>query len=428
MVVETDNCCMWRTAIRIQSATCTVELSAETIDALNLAARTDAPIYVDETLVEHHVIKDDAGNPLPPDLAWRRYVRSVREWEKERARPPFDTISDVILALKKNPGDYDVRRALTEAAPFCWDPPRIKDTKDAWATFKRWVQRSKGTRREGLAAGLMGAVLLWPKCDARGALPYYEQAHSCLPEDRGIAFELATVYAFTGQAAKALKLLRRIKNKPGAWSPATCGNFRTLWNDPRFDKLFGKPDPRFMNVFAQPQLEIIGNMDDNFDMFTKVTKPSCAIAVPEDTQRRRIEELAKVGNRSHPPRVEQSFGDCEYGFFRPMHRQPRQSCLLQSLVMSRANDSRQICHRIWIVAETRAQLRQKSSSLIFVVKLLVPHRHILVSLDRAHTNPLRVSVDFSTSGRYGCARLFSPAVSANPIQIGKARMWHWSLF
>ena len=96
-----------------------------------------------------------------------------------------------------------MRRALTEAAPFRWNPPRIKDTKDAWATFKRWVQRSKGTRREGLAAGLMGTVLLSPKCDARGALPYYEQAHSCLPEDTAIAFELATIYAFTGQAAKA---------------------------------------------------------------------------------------------------------------------------------------------------------------------------------------------------------------------------------
>ena len=54
---------MRRASIKLQSATRTVELPAETVDALDFAARTDAAIYVDEALVEQNVIKDDTGNP-----------------------------------------------------------------------------------------------------------------------------------------------------------------------------------------------------------------------------------------------------------------------------------------------------------------------------------------------------------------------------
>ncbi len=134
----------------------------------------------------------------------------------------------------------------------------MKDVRHAPQKLREWVEKCRGTDLEATAAGLVGAVHLYSTRKPKDAIPYLEAAHGIEPNNEEIAFDLATAYTMADMTDEALRALE----ESGDWQgeivrPDTCGNFRKLWDDPRFRAVVGEPDRRCGRFFCQPQLRIM---------------------------------------------------------------------------------------------------------------------------------------------------------------------------
>jgi hypothetical protein len=127
----------------------------------------------------------------------------------------------------------------------------IKDVHAGFDELEQWAKRKRGTKLDGVAAGMVGAVYLesWPKPLARKALPYLQRAHRILPRDSMIGFDLATAYSLTGRARQALALLRDFRFR----NAGRCNNFAKLWKDRRFEEIAGTPIEEAEGIFRVAQ-------------------------------------------------------------------------------------------------------------------------------------------------------------------------------
>jgi len=231
--------------LKVQTGKRVVDVDCRPSDALNLAVRCNAPIYVSEGIAETCLIRDEDGKPTPPDMARQRI-----------GVPPvvhtFRDISELLAALEKNPESRIARLALREASPgFKCSPRLLLNDKDALVELGRWVKRMAGTKLEGPAAGLLGAVhLAVPPQQPLKAIPYLERAYKLLPQDKRVAFDLCAAYAMAGKADEAFSILEKAKFP---WALG-FGNLSKLWKDPRFRSVVGQPDPKCRNMLFWPQL------------------------------------------------------------------------------------------------------------------------------------------------------------------------------
>lgn len=240
--------------LTVRSGRGSAELDCRPSDAINLAARAGAPIYVNKEVADACLIKGPGGKPLSTRAAWD----SVRHGVLGRPRKGvFRDVLAVIQALEKDPDNALARQAICEATP--WQgfvhirrvPPLVKNPGGAVEALQDWLQRSHGTRLEAPAAGLLGATYLWTSTrEPENALPHLERACRLRPGDERIAFDLATAYALAGKADRAIALLRKHRFEKAD----KCGNFAALRRDPRFRKIAGRPEPSRADLFVSAQL------------------------------------------------------------------------------------------------------------------------------------------------------------------------------
>ena len=258
-----------------------VEVDCRPSDALNLAVRCNASIFVSEEVAQQCIKKRKDGKPMSPAAAWRE----LRQSKLINGRRSFGNISEVLQELERDPESEPARLALSTAAKgMVWTTPLVQDKTDALAKVEEWVARSQGTKHEGLAAGLLGAVYLWARePEPKKAIPHLEKAHRLLPQDDRIAFDLATAYAMEKRTDDAFSILEK-GNFPKA---RNCRNFSNLWDDPRFRTVVGDLDPNARNFFEVAQL---GLRIQDPSQPSKKEKPT-AVAVSDGTFRR---EMAKI--------------------------------------------------------------------------------------------------------------------------------------
>jgi len=248
--------------LRLAGTDGTVEIECPAMDGINLALRAEVSILADEKLVDRLAFKRKDGAPLSPMGAWRRARREMKAHLRNVETVRFRDMAEVVRILETNPEHREARFALTEVAEgFHWTPSRLKDQTGAMDTLKAWVKKCRGTNLEGVAAGLLGSVHLWPLMRPEKAILHLQRAHCLRPRDGKVAFELATAYAMTGRATEAFAVLGakhlEMKEVPTA---TDCGNFVDIWDDPRFVSQVGKPDQRCAKVLHIPQLLIVATV------------------------------------------------------------------------------------------------------------------------------------------------------------------------
>ena len=236
--------------VKLQDGGCTAEVECRPSDALNLAARCNAPVFVSEQVAQQCMLKRKDGKPMSPAGAWR----NLRHTRMHSPRS-FRDIAEVLQELERNPESWDARDALKEVPKgVVWLSPFLLDNTNALAKLEEWVAKSQGANHEGAAAGLLGAVYLCSRpAEPKKAIPHLEKAHRLLPKDKGIAFDLATAYAMEQRADDAFSILEKEK----LLDARACGNFSNLWGDPRFRSVAGEPDPKCRDIFFLPQLHLI---------------------------------------------------------------------------------------------------------------------------------------------------------------------------
>ena len=238
----------------------TEQVDCRPSDGINLAVRARAPMYAHKDVADRCTMLGTGRKPLSPDQAWRKVVEGGPAFTKKL--PFFENIAQVIDALEKNPEADQARKALQQAAPdFHCKPSMVKDVTDGMAQLRAWVDRCKGSRREGVATGLLGAIYLYPAKDPQRAIPYLQRAHKLAPKDDRIAFDLATAYARTRRADEAFAILKNDKltvfGQKVRSLARNCGNFVNLWDDPRFERMFGKPEPRWKHGILEAQARVL---------------------------------------------------------------------------------------------------------------------------------------------------------------------------
>ena len=231
-------------SLRIQSPAGVVEVEAEPADAVSLAVRAGAAIYVERSLAEEKLFRREDGRPMSPQGAWRAVGRRAKESRREER--PFRDAAHVIRTLERNPESDKARRALMDLIRES-RPSRVKNTNDGLGELKRWVKRCRDGALEALSTGLLGSLhLLKHLYDPDKAVRLLERAHKLAPHDSRIAFDLATAYALTKRRADALDVLEalsKVHPEPDqlAKEVAECSNFRGLWRRSSFRALFGEP-------------------------------------------------------------------------------------------------------------------------------------------------------------------------------------------
>ncbi|MFC1601104.1 bifunctional nuclease domain-containing protein [Candidatus Sumerlaeota bacterium] len=207
-------------------------------DALSLAVRVGAPIAVEAQLIDRHALKTDDG----------RYCSAREGQAKLRAtRWPsmkFD-LTKTLRKLEKSPESKALRSELPWSVMKQIDKRMYNRDNGKIAQVEKWAKGHHGGELEGVARGLLGAIYMQShelsmpaeKFD-RKAIPELEAARRLRPEDRDIAFDLATVHMIAGRKKQALALLLEAKH------PETpkCGNFIELWQDRRFRSIAGPPE------------------------------------------------------------------------------------------------------------------------------------------------------------------------------------------
>jgi hypothetical protein len=245
-------------ALKLQAGGRLVDVDCRPSDAVNLAVRCNAPVFVSEEVVQQSVLTGDDGKPMPPAEAWGKFANY---------RSAFNTLLDVLRALEAYPDSRNARGALTALRNRC-TPPKILDTDtepqraEGFKMFEVWVDSCAGTKLEAVSAGLLGGLYLWPLneegCDLGAATEWLEKAHKLAPKDTRITFDLATAYAQAGRSQEALGTLDKlVKEYPRAneiHRVKECKNFEGLWANPRFRSLFGPPTPEAKYRFVVAQI------------------------------------------------------------------------------------------------------------------------------------------------------------------------------
>lgn len=216
----------------------TVEVDYCMRDATQFAAQTGAPVVLDEELAEGWAARRADGKPMSPGGAWRTVPKGKR--------PMFRDIAAVLKALERNPDSRRAREAVREAYPdFGKETPWVRDATKGQDVLLQWHSAKQGTPMEALANGVLGAYYQWPNGKSKKAVPYLERAHRLAPEDGRVAFDLASAYAVQGRREEALDLIEEYRFEDAG----RCGNFATLWRNPRFGRAVGEPDPRARPAF-----------------------------------------------------------------------------------------------------------------------------------------------------------------------------------
>jgi RNA polymerase sigma-70 factor (ECF subfamily) len=297
--------------LKVKSREGAVEIDCRPSDALNFAVRAKAPIFAENSVVEQCMLKDKDGRPMSPEASWRNY-------QAGGLVATFRSLSDIYKSLAKDPENIPARQALAGFRPV--KAPKVKPgQKTASASWKTlvvrrlaglkpaeierladWAGKCAGTKLEGVAAGLSGAVYLMqrqPKSQEE-AIPLLEKARKLQPEDKRIAFDLATAYAMKGRTEDALSVLPKEEYA----AARSCENFRTLWHDARFRAAVGNPEEARRNDFVCAQLYFgcppsAGPISPQKDV----------MKWPEPQLRKDVRKLGKLG-RAHTRRIEQLLG------------------------------------------------------------------------------------------------------------------------
>ena len=220
-----------RVRLRSRGRTKTVETIYAGRDAVQFAVHTGADVFYDKPLAEKLMIRRKDGNPMSPAGAWRKYARTHG--------PPYKNIQEVLRALEKNPDNKTARRAIEQANPnHLFETPLVERSGKGIEEVEEWMTRHKGERLEGVASGLIGLLYLHPNGDLSKAVRYLKRAHRLQPEDRSIAFDYATVCTLSGKIDEAFALLEQYKFE----EVETFANFKSLIDDPRFEKIVWRYD------------------------------------------------------------------------------------------------------------------------------------------------------------------------------------------
>jgi len=228
-------------------------------DAISLAVRTDAPIYIEPGIADRWLLRRKDGRAMSQRGAW---TQAGRRAEQHRLyRVPFRDVGDLIRALEKDIRSARARHALTNLCHPC-EPPRIKDTTKGLEQFERWVGECRGTELEAMSSGLLGALYLLESIrDPDKAIARLERALVLAPNDVEIALDLATAYTLAKRGSDALDILERLSKghpDPGDLKRRVTrsSNFRSLWRRVRFRTLFGKPESIATCRFLSAQIDM----------------------------------------------------------------------------------------------------------------------------------------------------------------------------
>ena len=194
-------------------------------NAMQFALSTGADIFFDKALAEMKRLKRKDGKPLSLRGALRAHSRLS-------PKPPFRDIQAVFRTLEKKPDSSTARSALGQVGVRC-ETPLLANTDCGVADIEKWMKAKRGTPMEGIAAGLIGALHVFRDGNLAKAKRYLAKAGRLRPDDKRIAFDMATVYALTGQADEAFALLLKFEF-------TTAGqyrNFLPLRKDARFKEI-----------------------------------------------------------------------------------------------------------------------------------------------------------------------------------------------
>ncbi len=216
----------------------TVEADYDMRNATQFAVQTGAPVVIDDELAEGWAARRADGKPMSPGGAWRTVPKGKR--------PMFRDITAVLKALERNPDSGHSRQAVREAVPdYGTETPWVTDATNGQDQLLQWHSAKQGTPLAALADGVLGAYHQYPNGKSKKALPYLERAHRLAPEDERVAFDLASAYTAQGRRKEALDLIESYHFEDAG----KCGNFATLWKDPRFLRTVGEPKPRVRPAF-----------------------------------------------------------------------------------------------------------------------------------------------------------------------------------
>ena len=204
---------------------------------MQFAVLSGAKIIFDEDLAARRAMRAPDGKPMSMEAAQRTLSRQA-------ADPPFRNIEEVFAALEKDTDSPAARRAVRQAGPASrYEAPLVADGGRGIEDVRAWMIRKKGTAVEGIAAGLIGVMYLEHHGDLGNAMRYLKKAHRLRPEDRRIAFDLATVYAQKGKSDEAFALLLDF----GFDGAGRHRNFEKLRKDPRFKRISTNTDASDQN-------------------------------------------------------------------------------------------------------------------------------------------------------------------------------------
>ena len=253
--------------VRLRKERQTIEVKTRLSDALAVAVRAGAPVYVDPQVAAAREMKQYEGHPAK---AWE----SVLKQSKHKQYVP--SLETVLKKLEKDPESQEARRHFHWALMTRVSRGMFQYDLKKLARLGKWVKSHRGGELEGIACGLLGAahlhLLLHEPAKAVAPL---ETAHRLRPADPAIAFDLATAYALSGKRSQAFALLAALKQSDGKTDGASnerwnqrffrssvieTGNFASLWNSTRFRRLFGKPRETRANTYyiAQTNYRMIG--------------------------------------------------------------------------------------------------------------------------------------------------------------------------
>ena len=230
-------------------------------DALQLAVHAQARFLLDNKIGVGAVRRKD-GQPMSPTGAWRSIGR--------RSGRRYRNIDELLRTLERDPDNDRARVAVEEAdTDYGMDMGAVDDRRDGVKKLRAWAAKHKNTPFEATAAGLVGAFYLAGhphrgpgSSDSQkisNALRYLRRAHRLRPDDRYIAFDLASAYVKAGQLDKAVAMLPQCRAK----DLGRCNNFRTVWKHPRFKQIAGGVDNQSRNEFAVKQLRLISSAADS---------------------------------------------------------------------------------------------------------------------------------------------------------------------
>jgi len=278
---------------------------------LNLALRANVPIYCDEKSERAFLAMGVDGKILSPNTAWKKI-------QKRKHFIRYANLKAVLKALEKNPKSWSVLHSLRECAlpeqPYPW--PTVKDRKSGGLDkLENWAKTCRGTDMEGVAYGLLGAYYLVDCCfpslkkagrRVRRAVKHLEEAHRLLPEDKDVAFDLATAYAHLGEKAKSISLLEDLyAGNSGTRDPKELSyvNFQNLRRCKKFRVLAGKLyKPDIKGFFsAQLQCGFFRNAPDKMACRDRKTR---SLMLPDisNYMRKRVQKSAG-GGRLFPATV-----------------------------------------------------------------------------------------------------------------------------